>query len=119
MDMEYFQLQNSSKNLLLDLRTMGRAGSVHPIPEELRRKYRGCRARPRLKAKRRTGRCRYKPAVPSVIMGTVKTDELAALLINYRTYRECSLLCYTETLLTGNVVDAKVELPRFHLVRAD
>ncbi|XP_065806280.1 zRAB1B, member RAS oncogene family a isoform X3 [Labrus bergylta] len=34
-----------SREKLLSLRTMGQAGIVHPIPEELRRKYRGCRAR--------------------------------------------------------------------------
>jgi len=48
-----------------------------------------------------------------------KIDELAALVKNDRTYRECSLLCFTETSLTGNVVDANAELPGFHLVRAD
>ena len=48
-----------------------------------------------------------------------KSDELAALVRNDKTYRECSLLCFTETWLTGNVVDANAELPVFHLVRAD
>lgn len=58
----------------------------HPIPAELRRKYRGCRAG----AKVKTGimnakRHRYKPSVPSVLMGNVnalqnKVDELAGLM---------------------------------------
>lgn len=58
----------------------------HPIPAELRRKYRGCGAG----AKVKTGimnakRHRYKPSVPSVLMGNVnalqnKVDELAGLM---------------------------------------
>jgi len=48
-----------------------------------------------------------------------KIDELAALVRNDKTFRECSLLCFTETSLTGNVVDANAELPGFHMVRAD
>lgn len=31
-----------------------------------------------------------------------KMDEMAALVRNVKLYRECSLLCFTETWLTGN-----------------
>ncbi|KAI4892824.1 hypothetical protein NFI96_004611 [Prochilodus magdalenae] len=113
-----------SREELLALRTMGRAGKTHPIPEELRRSYRGCRAGAKLKAKRMEKRWRYKPSIPSVVMGNVnslanKTDELAALVRNQRLYRECSLLCLTETWLTGNIPDSNVDIPGFTTVRAD
>ncbi|KAI4895084.1 hypothetical protein NFI96_026219 [Prochilodus magdalenae] len=48
-----------------------------------------------------------------------KTDELAALVRNQRLYRECSLLCLTETWLTGNIPDTNVDIPGFATVRAD
>ncbi|KAI4890783.1 hypothetical protein NFI96_007798 [Prochilodus magdalenae] len=69
-------------------------------------------------------RWRYKPSIPSVVMGNVnslanKTDELAALVRNQRLYRECSLLCLTETWLTGNIPDSNVDIPGFTTVRAD
>lgn len=70
----------------LALRRRRAAGVRHPIPAELRRKYRGCRAGAKVKtgitnAKRR----RYKPSVPSVLMGNVnalqnKVGELAGLM---------------------------------------
>ena len=50
---------------------------------------------------------------------TNKTDELAALVRNDRTYRECSLLCLSETWLTENTLDTNVDLPGFTTVRAD
>ncbi|KAI3369427.1 hypothetical protein L3Q82_007652 [Scortum barcoo] len=59
-----------------------------------------------------------------MIMGNVnslpnKIDELAALTKNLKTFRECSLLCLTETWLTASIPDANVELPDFSTVRAD
>ena len=36
-----------------------------------------------------------------------------------RTYRECSLLCLTETWLTASTPEADVDLPGFTTVRAD
>ncbi|KAI4873032.1 hypothetical protein NFI96_008739 [Prochilodus magdalenae] len=113
-----------SREQLLALRPMGRSGVVQTIPAELRRKYRGCRAGAKLKAKKTEKRWRYKPSVPSVVMGNVnsltnKTDELACLVKNQRLYRECSLFCFTETWLTPDTPDANVELPGFSTVRAD
>ncbi|KAI4904813.1 hypothetical protein NFI96_000061 [Prochilodus magdalenae] len=69
-------------------------------------------------------RWRYKPSVSSVVKGNVnslanKTDELAALVRNQRLYRKCSLLCLTETWLTGNIPDTNVDIPGFATVRAD
>ncbi|KAI4875852.1 hypothetical protein NFI96_001584, partial [Prochilodus magdalenae] len=108
----------NSRKQLLALRPMGRGGIVQTIPAELRRKYRGCRAGAKLKAKKMEKRRRYKPSVPSVVMGNVnsltnKTDELACLVKNQRLYRECSLFCFTETWLTPDTPDANVELPGF------
>lgn len=48
-----------------------------------------------------------------------KTGELAALVKNQKIYRECSLLCVTETWLTNNTPDAHVDLPGFTTVRVD
>ncbi|KAI3369253.1 hypothetical protein L3Q82_007798 [Scortum barcoo] len=58
-----------------------------------------------------------------MIMGNVnslpnKIDELAALTKNLKTFRECSLLCLTETWLTASIPHANVELPDFSTVRA-
>ncbi|KAF0032210.1 hypothetical protein F2P81_014500 [Scophthalmus maximus] len=50
---------------------------------------------------------------------TNKTDELAALVRTDRTFRECSLLCLSETWLTQNTQDANVDLPGFTTVRVD
>ena len=112
-----------SREKLLARQTMGRAGIVHPIPEELRRR-RGRRAGAKVKARLVAKQSKYKPSVPSVIMGNVncltnKTDELAALVRTDRTFRESSLLCLSETWLTQNTPDAKVDVPGFTTVRAD
>lgn len=50
-----------------------------------------------------------------------KADKLAALVKNQTTNGKCSLLCLTETWLTGNTSDANVDIPRLRLttVRAD
>ncbi|KAI3363877.1 hypothetical protein L3Q82_001472 [Scortum barcoo] len=67
---------------------------------------RGLCAGRRLGARRR----RYRPVLPSIIMGNVrslpnKMDELAALTRHQREYRECSLLLFTETWLTALTPD--------------
>ena len=113
-----------TRDQLFALRTRNHAGKVYPIPEELVRRYRGSRAGALVKARRLQKRWRFKPAIPSFVMGNVnslanKTDELAALVMNVKLYRECSLLCLTETWLTSNIPDLNVELPGFTTVRAD
>ncbi|XP_060947988.1 serine/threonine-protein phosphatase PP1-beta catalytic subunit-like [Limanda limanda] len=90
------------------------------IPEELRRRRRGCRAG----VKRRERKRRFKPCLPSVIMGNVRSlpnnmEELTALTRLQREYRECSLMCFTETWLTELSPDSHVNLDGFQLVRAD
>uniref|UniRef100_A0A3B1JI52 Reverse transcriptase domain-containing protein n=1 Tax=Astyanax mexicanus TaxID=7994 RepID=A0A3B1JI52_ASTMX len=126
MDMESTLVSAWGTNLaytreeLLALRTKEHAGQTH----HRRRPYRGCRAGTKLKAKRMEKRWRFKPSVPSVVMGNVnaltnKTDELATLVSNQRLYRECSILCFTETWLTSNIPDANVDIPGFTTIRAD
>lgn len=106
-----------SREELFALKT--NVGTQHNVPAELRRKFRGCKAGAKLKAAQR----RFKPAIPSILMGNVnslpnKMDELLALN-NQRSYRECSLYIFTETWLTDVVPDANVDLPGFTTVRAD
>ncbi len=48
-----------------------------------------------------------------------KCDELEALVKNQRTYRECSLMCFTESWLDNNITDSCVDLTGFSTVRAD
>ena len=130
MDILTDRLQQGSQNFvyardqLLALRSKHHAGKVYPILEELARRYRGSRAGVLVKAKCLQKRWRFKPAIPLFVMGNVnslanKTDELAALVVNVKLYRECSLLCLTETWLSSNIPDNNVELPGFITVRAD
>eukprot|EP00064_Thunnus_orientalis_P018456 superscaffoldBa00004262_g18555 len=44
-----------------------------------------------------------------------KSEELEALVKNQRAYRECSLMCFTETWLNNNIPDSCVELPDFSM----
>lgn len=74
--------------------------------------------------RRREKKWRYKPSVPSIVMGNVKslankTDELAALERNQKLYKVCSLICLTETWLTTCTPTANVELPRSSVVWLD
>lgn len=90
------------------------------IPREVRRKRRGTRAGIGRRSKVR----RYRPAIPSIIMGNVrslpnKVDELAALTRHQRSYRECSLMCFTESWLTALTPDSHINMDGFHLIRAD
>lgn len=85
-----------------------RAGTVLKLPDETHRPYRCHRAGAKLKAKQLARRCSYKSAVPSMIMGNANLllnmiDELAALVKNIKTYKECSVFCFCETWLTANM----------------
>ncbi|KAF7644468.1 hypothetical protein LDENG_00221520 [Lucifuga dentata] len=89
------------------------------IPKELRRRRRGFRAGAKYRERRR-----YKPCVPSVIMGNVrslanKMEELTALSRLQWEYQRCSMICYTETWLNELTPDSLVTLDGFHLVRAN
>ncbi|KAK7945276.1 hypothetical protein WMY93_001004 [Mugilogobius chulae] len=93
----------------------------HEIPADLLKKTRrGCRAGRKLREKKR----RFRPVLPSVIMGNVrslsnKTDELAALTRYQREYRDTSLMLFTETWLTTHIPDSAIAMDNFHLLRAD
>ncbi|KAK0134692.1 putative RNA-directed DNA polymerase from transposon BS [Merluccius polli] len=74
------------------------------IPWELRIRRHGTRAGAMVRNKKTERRWRYKPRLPSVIMWNGrslpnKADELSALITGQREYRECSVLCLTETWL--------------------
>ena len=95
-------------------------GTRPEVPKELRRRHRGCRAG----VKRRVKKRRHRPAVPAIVMGNVrslgnKTDELAALIRSQREYRECSVLCFTETRLHSHIPDHSVAVPGFSTVMED
>jgi len=82
------------RDQLLNLRLCHGAGGRPDIPRELRRKYRGCRARRRRRLKKR----RYRPYLPSIVMGNVRS-----------VFREGSVMCFTETWLHDNVLDTVVD----------
>ena len=85
------------------------------VPRELRRRRRrGCHSR----AVRRSKRTRYRPVLPSVITGNVrslpnKIDELTALTRHQRDYHECSIMVLTETWLTELTLDTDANLDGF------
>lgn len=67
------------------------------VPQELRRKCRGCKSGVKFREKRR----KHTPEVPAIIMGNVrslgnKTDRLAAL-VKTQEYRGRSIFCFSET----------------------
>ena len=69
------------------------AGERPTIPEELKRRRRGCRAG----IKQRMEKRKFKPFIPAVITGNVrslanKVDELEALIRTQREYRESSIV---------------------------
>ncbi|KAI5095921.1 hypothetical protein C0J45_14351 [Silurus meridionalis] len=95
-------------------------GEKTDIPRELRRRRRGNRAGALCRNKRR----RYRPTLPSIVMGNVrslpnKMDELAALTRHQREFQECSIMLFTESWLTKLTPDTTVALDGFDLLRAD
>ncbi|KAK0135746.1 hypothetical protein N1851_028369 [Merluccius polli] len=90
------------------------------LPPELKRRKRGRRSGCRVRNNQR----KFKPVLPSVIMGNVrslanKVDELAALVKYDRMFRQCSLLCFTESWLNDNVPAAYTEMDGFTMIRHD
>ncbi len=88
------------------------------IPNEIRKKYHGCRVGVKQRVKKR----RYKPYVPSVIMKNVrylvnKIDVLMALVRSQREYWECSVMC-TETWLHRDILDSNATIIAFETVWA-
>ncbi|TWW53288.1 hypothetical protein D4764_0092150 [Takifugu flavidus] len=95
-------------------------GEKPQIPKERRRNQRGSEAGVKQRMKRR----RFKPCVPAVITGNVrslanKMDELEALTRTQREFREASIMCFTETWLHGLIPDSNVTIAGFTTVRAD
>ncbi len=90
------------------------------IPPELKRRKRGRRGGLRVRARLR----KFKPVLPSVIMGNVrslahKVDELAALLKYDRLFRQSSLLCFTESWLNDSSPASYTEMDGFSVFRLD
>lgn len=48
-----------------------------------------------------------------------KSDELEILVKTQKVYRECCLLCFTETWLNQNILDSSMDLPGFTLIWSD
>ena len=66
----------------------------------------------------------FKPCLPSLIMGNVRSlgnmmDELAALTRSHQEYRVCSLMIFSESWLHMDVPDHNVSTKDFHTVRTD
>ena len=80
-------------------------GARPEVMNELRRRHWGCTARVKRRAKKR----RQGPAVP----------KLAVLIETQRKYRECSVLCFTETWLHSHIPDHSVAVPGFSTVHRD
>ncbi|KAI4905891.1 hypothetical protein NFI96_014096 [Prochilodus magdalenae] len=121
-----------TRDQLIALKPAGMDTRTANIPEELwRRTHRGCRGG----TKQRTGKSRakrrrlmekkgYKPRLPTLIMGNVrslanKMDELTALAMSQKEYRQCSLMCFSETWLHQDIPDDNVSITGFQTVRAD
>ena len=63
-----------SREKLLSLRTLGCAGIIQTVPEEIKKKRcRGCRARAKVKARLAAKRWKYKPSVPSFVVAVAVT----------------------------------------------
>ena len=46
-------------------------------------------------------------------------DKLTALTWSHTEYRECSLMCFTETWLHKDISDQNISMDAFHTIRAD
>lgn len=89
------------------------------IPDEIRRRTaRGRRAGKKRRGGKEGRRARvrkFKPHLFSLIMGNVrslenKVDELTALVRNETIFRECSLMCFTETWLQDSKPDTSISI---------
>ena len=114
------------RDQLMELKPAGLTTVMEDIPAD----HRGCRGKGSLRRRKGAIHCRlmerktYKPCLPSLIMGNVrslgnKMDELAALTRSHREYQECSLMIFSESWLQTDVPDHNVSTEGFHTVRAD
>lgn len=104
------------RDQLIGLQHSGVFGHKHEIPGELRRRHQGCNAGKRRRLVRRW----YRPYLPSIIMGNVrslanKMDELVALMRSQRVFREASMMFFTDTCLCDNITGLYRELSRLSL----
>lgn len=110
-----------TREQLLALCGAGKLTGYRPdVPRELKRRRRGCRSGVMCRSKRK----RFKPTLPAIITGNVrsicnKMDELAALTKHQREYQQCSMILFTETWLTELTPDSNATLDGFQLIRAD
>lgn len=90
------------------------------IPDELRRRWRGCQA-----GVKRWKRARsYNPCLPAIVMGNFsslsnKMDKLMGLTRLQWDYQECSIMCFRESWLNADIVDSVVFIKGFTLLRAN
>ena len=114
-----------SRDQLIGLKPANMAVRSPDIPEEIWRKtHRGCRGKNNQRKRkskwrqRRLEERRYKPCLPLVVMGNVrslanKMEELTELARSQREYRECSLMCFMETWLHQDIPIDNVSIPGF------
>ncbi|XP_019223006.1 uncharacterized protein LOC109205037 [Oreochromis niloticus] len=121
-----------SRDQLIALMPAGSLARPTEVPAEIWRKtHRGGRGQGQKRRKKETvrqqrlkARRRYKPCLPSIVMGNVrsllnKIDELSALVRSQREYQECSLMCFTESWMHQDIPDENASVEGFHTVRAD
>lgn len=82
------------------------------------------RAKRNRRQRERAWRETYKLALLSVIMGNVryannKMDELETLIRSQRTYRENSLMCFSETWLKDCTLESNTSISSFLMIWAD
>lgn len=94
-------------------------GKKLKIPQDLRRCRREFKAGVKYHDKHR----RFKPLLPKIMRNVRsfcnRVDELSVLVSSQGEYKGCSLLCFTETRLNGNIPDSSLELASFSLVLVD
>ena len=112
------------KNIMDQSKDMYDSSSfIGSIPLEIRKgkqRRRGRKGGVRARWRRR----QYRTAMPSVIMGNVrslrnKIDELEALTRYDYQYRECCYMCFSETWLSECDTDNSVSISGFNIVRGD
>ncbi|XP_062929151.1 uncharacterized protein LOC134359581 [Mobula hypostoma] len=103
---------------LIALMPAGLASRAADTPAEIWRKthrgYRGGSQRQR----KRTGSRQQRLMEKNSSVGN-KMDELTALARSQRTFRECSVMCFTETGLHEDIPDQNFSMEGFQTVRAD
>ncbi|CAI5648724.1 unnamed protein product [Oreochromis niloticus] len=105
-----------SRDQLLGLRQHSHASVQHEIPAVIKRNYHGCRAR----KTRRLRRKRFRPALPSVMTGNVRSlVNKMEVTRTEKVFRECSVICFTERWLHKNIPDQVVDINVFMCVRVD